>query len=148
MKLQISSRIAIYAVLELAAHGDKPLAASDIADAYGISTHHLSKVLHTIARAGLVKSVRGAGGGYVFAANPRRVTLGEIVALFEPIRSGSLEPGMPGGETPVGAALGTVLDEIDEIAEATLQSITVSTMLKRVAAAGDKRRRPATVSAG
>lgn len=130
MKLQIASRIAIYAVLELASAPGRSLSAAEIAAAYGVSTHHLSKVLHALGRAGLVRSVRGAGGGYVFTGNPRRVTLGDVVELFEPIRGDSADPNMPGTETPTGQALGRVLDEIDEIAEATMKSITISTMLK------------------
>ena len=132
MKLQIASRIAIYAILDLAADPERSRSAAEIADAYNVSIHHLSKVLHTLTRAGLVRSVRGAGGGYVFAANPRRTTLGDVVTLFEPIRGDAVASEIPGSETLAGVALGRVLDEIDEIAEATLYSITVSTMLKLV----------------
>ncbi|MCP4329691.1 MAG: Rrf2 family transcriptional regulator [Alphaproteobacteria bacterium] len=137
MKLQISSRLAVYAVLELAAEPGRQLSATEIGETYGISTHHLSKVLHTLGRAGLVRSVRGAGGGYQFCGNPKRTTLIDIIGLFEPVR-GDEPAGQAGYETAVGAALGIVLDEIDEIAEATLRSITISTMLKIVA----RQRRP------
>ena len=131
MKLQIASRLAIYAVLELAGDPGGQLSAAEIGGKYGISTHHLSKVLNVLGRAGLVKSVRGAGGGYQISGNPRRTTLMDVVSLFESVGGGD-EPPPPGAETAVGGALTQVLGEIDAIAEATLRSITIATMLKLV----------------
>ena len=132
MKLQISSRLAIYALLELAGDPDRQLSAADIGAKYGVSTHHLAKVMHTLGRAGLVKSVRGAGGGFAFSGNARRTTLLDVISLFEPVetvRSGDAEPGE---QTLEGAALRQLLDEIDENTWATFNSITISTMLKAV----------------
>ena len=139
MKLQIASRLAVYAILELAAAPERQLSAAEIGNKYGISTHHLAKVLHMLGRAGLVRSVRGAGGGYQFSGNAKRTTLMDIIQLFEAI--GEAEAGEPGEETEVGQALRQVLGEIDDITRATLSSITISTMLKlmqrRSADAGD-----------
>ena len=131
MKLQMASRLAIYAVLELAADPEAQLSAAEIGRTYGISTHHLSKVLHVLGRAGLVKSVRGAGGGYQISGNPRRTTLMDVVSLFESVAGGD-DPPPAGAGTAVGGALTQVLGEIDAIAEATLRSITIATMLKLV----------------
>jgi len=131
MKLQMASRLAIYAVLELAADPEAQLSAAEIGRAYGISTHHLSKVLHVLGRAGLVKSVRGAGGGYQISGNIRRTTLMDVVSLFESVGGGD-DPPPSGAGTAVGGALTQVLGEIDAIAEATLRSITIATMLKLV----------------
>jgi Rrf2 family protein len=131
MKLQMASRLAIYAVLELARDPEAQLSAAEIGRTYGISTHHLSKVLHVLGRAGLVKSVRGAGGGYQISGNIRRTTLMDVVSLFESV-GGADDPPPPGAGTAVGGALSQVLGEIDAIAEATLRSITIATMLKLV----------------
>ena len=49
-----------------------------------MSQHHLAKVLSELARAGVVESVRGVGGGYRFAGNLKRLTLMDIIRLFEP----------------------------------------------------------------
>ncbi len=133
MKLQTASRLAIYAILELAADPERQLSAGEIAQKYGISTHHLAKVLHGLRRAGLVHSVRGAGGGFRFAGNARRVTLMDVIALFEPLGADRGGPGEPGADTEIGRALGRVLDEIDATAEATLRSITIATCLKLTA---------------
>ena len=68
MKLQVSSRLAIYALMELADGRDRQVSVTEIGEKYGVSAHHLAKVMHTLGRAGLVRSIRGVGGGYVFCA--------------------------------------------------------------------------------
>ncbi len=132
MKLQIASRLAIYALLDLAAVADRQVSVADISEKYGISTHHLAKVMHTLGRANLVRAVRGAGGGYQFSGNAKRTTLLDIVQLFESFAQDEDAQTGPGGETDAGRALGQVLDEIDDIARATLGSITIATMLKLI----------------
>ena len=130
MKLQKATRFGLYAVLELAADPATQLSATDIAGRFGISSNHLAKVLRDLARAGLVDSSRGAGGGYRFSGNAKRTTLMDVINLFEDI--GADAPGAHdfGQETEIGASLGLVLDEIDDIARATFSSITIDTLLK------------------
>lgn len=128
MKLQTATRLGLYAVLELARDPARTLSSADLAERFGVSTHHLAKVLRTLAAAGFVQAERGASGGYRFTGNRRRVTLMDIVALFEP--APGRRPAEPGEQTEIGASLQRVLTEIDEIAEATLRSVSVETMLK------------------
>ena len=130
MKLQKNSLLALYSVLEFAADPTRHISAAEIADKYGVSPHHLAKVLNGLARAGIVESVRGVGGGYRFIGNARRLTLMDIIQTFE--QAGLPEGRPPASEelTPAGRALGAILSEIDEIAKATLNSITLSTTLR------------------
>jgi len=132
MRLQISSRLAIFALLELASDPDRQFSVAEIGRKYRISNHHLAKVMHVMGRAGLVRSVRGAGGGYQFSGNVRRVTLLDVIQLFEDLGSTDGDTGA-GGATGEGRALREVLDEIDDIARATFGSITIDTMLKMIA---------------
>jgi len=131
MKLQISSQLAIFALLELAAHPERQFSVAEIGEKYGVSHHHLAKVMHSLGRAGLVRSVRGVGGGYQFSGSVRRTTLLDIVEVFEALGSSDGDRGV-GKSTGAGRALRQVLNEIDEIARATLGSITIGTMLKLV----------------
>jgi Rrf2 family transcriptional regulator, nitric oxide-sensitive transcriptional repressor len=131
MRLQISSRLAIFAALELTAREGRQLSVAEIGEKYGVSSHHLAKVMHVMGRAGLVRSVRGAGGGYQFTANARRTTLLDVAQLFEDLNS--VEQGTAAADaTPEDQALREVLNEIDDIARATLGSITIATMHKLV----------------
>jgi Rrf2 family protein len=131
MKLQKNTSLALYSVLEFATDPDRHISAAEIADKYGVSSHHLAKVLSELARAGVVESVRGVGGGYKFAGNARRLTLMDVIRNFEDL-SPAIDRREPGELTPVGRALGVVLSEIDEIAKATFSSITLATMLRLI----------------
>ena len=130
MKLQKATMFGLYAVLELARDPDRQLSATDIADIYGISNHHLAKVLRDLGRAGLLDSVRGVGGGYRFSANARRTTLMDVISIFEDISSDQTNGREEGEGTDIGQALQLVVGEIDDIAKATFSSITIDTLLK------------------
>jgi len=143
MRLQISTQLAIFAILELTAREGEQLSVADIGEKYGVSSHHLAKVMHVMGRAGLVRSVRGAGGGYQFAGNTRRTTLLDLVQLFE--EPNSVEPGGGAAEaTAEGRALRQVLSEVDDISRATLGSITIATMRKLVDRVGNGRLKTAS----
>lgn len=133
MKLQKASQFALYAALELASDPERQLSAAEIAQKYGISTNHLAKVLRDLGRAGLVESVRGAGGGYRFSGNAKRVTLLDVIELFEELGPGAPNAAEPADATEIGRGLQRVLREIDDIARATLRSITLATLLKLMA---------------
>jgi len=130
VKLQKASLFALYAVLELASDPERQLSATDIADKYCISTHHLAKVLRTLVRSKLVQAVRGAGGGYRFAGTVNRTTLLDVIELFESLES-ELDmpmPGAPSGEAVV-EELQSITREIDDLTKAVLDSITLETAL-------------------
>jgi Rrf2 family protein len=130
MKLQKNTLLALYSVIEFAANPDRHLSTAEIAARHGVSVHHLAKVLSELARAGIVESVRGVGGGYRFAGNPRRLTLMDVIARFEDIDGG--RTGTADGATPAAQALAAIESEIDEMAKATFRSITLETMLRLI----------------
>jgi Rrf2 family protein len=126
LKLQTGTLLALYSVLEFAAEPRRQFSTAQIAERYGASVHHLAKVLGRLKRAGLVAAVRGAGGGYRFSGNAKRVTVLDVIELFErvgPERS-------RGKRLPQEDAVSVVLAEIDETARANFGSITLETMLK------------------
>ncbi|MCB1368949.1 MAG: Rrf2 family transcriptional regulator [Rhodobacteraceae bacterium] len=130
-KVQKSSRLAIYALIELAADPERQVSVSEIGEKYRVSAHHLAKVMHTLGRAGLVRSIRGVGGGYSFSGNARRTTLLDVINLFEDMSSDCKLTDRDAA-TPAEWALFDVSCEINDIARATLGSITLSTMLKQI----------------
>jgi len=136
--LQKSSRLAIYALVELAATPDRQVSVSEIGEKYRVSAHHLAKVMHTLGRAGLVRSTRGVGGGYSFSGNAKRTTLLDVISLFEDT-SDDCQLADPSAATSAEWVLFDVMCEIDDIAKATFGAITISTMLKQT----KRRRQPA-----
>lgn len=132
MRLQKNTSLALYSVLEFARTPERHIAAADIADKYGISAHHLAKVLAELARSGILASVRGAGGGYRFTGNAKRLTLMDIIQRFEDFGDPASTQRAANGATPVESALSAVLSEIDENAKATFRSITLTTMMRLI----------------
>jgi Rrf2 family protein len=130
--VQQSSRLAIYALIELAANPGRQLSAVEIGEKYRVSSHHLAKVLMTLGRAGLVQATRGVGGGYSFTGNAKRLTLLEIISLFEDTSTGC-KLADPSKATSEEWALFDISCEISEISMATYGSITIATMLKQIA---------------
>jgi Rrf2 family protein len=133
MRLQKNTELALYSVLDFASAPERHISAAEIADKHGVSPHHLAKVLAQLARSGIVSSVRGAGGGYRFSGNARRLTLMDIIGMFEELSPPhAAQHASPDGHTPVEQALDAVLSEIDSNARATFSSITLATMLRMI----------------
>ena len=141
MKLQQATRCAIWAILELASRPKEKVGAKELALTYGMSQNHLAKVLQTLTRAKIVSSIRGPGGGFTFCGNAKRLTLFDIISLFE--SDWPVEDVEHGTCSDVAIELHKVLGEVDRIISATLRSVTVETIIKN---ARRKEGRPSTIS--
>lgn len=141
--MQKSSRLAILALIELAANPERQISTAEIGEKYRVSAHHLAKVLLTLGRAGLVQSIRGVGGGYSFTGNARRVTLYDIISLFEDTEV-KCRLNDPADANPEEWALFDVTKEINDISNATYGSITLATMLMQI----EKRKKAQARRAG
>ena len=142
MKLQRATLLGLYAILELADQPDQQLSRQEIAEKFDVSSNHLSKVMRELGRAGLVEAVRGVGGGYQFCGNPKRTTLLDIINIFETYQLDIPGQRSPGRDTELGQALDTVFKEINETVQATLNSISISTLLMlkdRISQPGEER---------
>jgi Rrf2 family protein len=84
MQLSQSTEYAIHSLYYLALVGkDKLILVSEVAKAQNISESYLAKVFQALAKAGLIKSYRGAKGGYVLAQDPDQITFRKIVQVME-----------------------------------------------------------------
>ncbi len=86
--------------MSLALHGDDsgPTSVRDIAERTGLPQPYLEQILLALKGAGLVRSKRGVGGGYVLARDPEHIRLSEVVSAVEgPISLGDFgEPHQNG----------------------------------------------------
>lgn len=83
VKFSEASSIALHAMAILAGHADGYVSIQDIAARLPVSGHHLAKVLQRLARAGLVRSVRGPRGGFALRGDPAEVTLLQVHEAIE-----------------------------------------------------------------
>ena len=83
----ILSQTAVYA-LKAAMHlaesqGDGPVRVDDIAGALDVPRNYLSKILHLLARAGVLTSLRGPHGGFTLGKDAHDMPLSEVIAPFD-----------------------------------------------------------------
>lgn len=84
MKLSTKSEYGVRALVQIACNYDcGPLSLREISDRENISYQYLEQIFMDLRRDTLVKSVRGAKGGYVLARSPSEITVGDIVEAVE-----------------------------------------------------------------
>ena len=89
MKISTKGRYALRLMLDLAQnHRETAIALRDVSERQDISVKYLEQIVGLLSRSGLLKSVRGAQGGYLLARRPEEYTVGEILRITE----GSLAP--------------------------------------------------------
>lgn len=88
MKISTKGRYALRMMLEFALHPNQCTKINQVAERQQISEKYLEQIVTILSRAGYVKSMRGAQGGYRLARDPSEYTVGMILRLTE----GSLAP--------------------------------------------------------
>ena len=84
MKISTKGRYALRLMLDVALHSHgAAVPLRDVAQRQEISDKYLEQIVTQLSRAGLVRSVRGAGGGYLLTREPEEYTVGEILRVLE-----------------------------------------------------------------
>jgi Rrf2 family iron-sulfur cluster assembly transcriptional regulator len=150
VKVSTRGDYASRALLSLALHAGhtQPTSVRDIADRTGLPQPYLEQILLALKGAGLVRSKRGVGGGYVLARAPEDITLSEIVSAVEgPIVAGDFgEPHQNGACDHEGqCVLLAVWADVGEHMRRHLDSFTLADMVLR--ANGGRAEAPADTPA-
>ncbi|ALS27041.1 Rrf2 family transcriptional regulator [Paenibacillus cisolokensis] len=84
MKISTKGRYGLTIMMELAAKfGEGPTSLKSIAERNQLSEHYLEQLVAPLRNAGLVKSIRGAYGGYVLSREPESITAGDVIRILE-----------------------------------------------------------------
>ncbi len=83
MKFSTRSKYGLKALLEIAVAEDKCVSLQSISNKLGISVNYLEQIIAVLKKQGIVKSIRGAKGGYVLAKDIDEITLGEVLRVLE-----------------------------------------------------------------
>lgn len=84
MKITTKGRYGLTIALELAREvGNGPISLRSIAKKKNLSEHYLEQLIGPLRNAGLVKSIRGAHGGYILNGDPKQITAGDIIRTLE-----------------------------------------------------------------
>jgi Rrf2 family transcriptional regulator, cysteine metabolism repressor len=84
MKISTKGRYGLTIMIELAKkYGEGPTSLKTIAQANDLSEHYLEQLISPLRNAGLVKSIRGAYGGYILGDIPSKITSGDVIRVLE-----------------------------------------------------------------
>lgn len=135
MGITKSTRYALYAAAEMAVAGNAPTTVAAVAQRYGIPEGALAKAFQQLVRAGLAAGTRGIGGGYRLTRPASKVTVLDVIRVFERRREikGCLLHDRPGQLCPKAAACGVqwLFAEVDELVRSTYESVTLQTLVRR-----------------
>jgi Rrf2 family nitric oxide-sensitive transcriptional repressor len=107
MRLTGFTDYALRVLMYVGAKGESLSTVEEIADTYGISRHHLTKVVHRLGQLGYLETLRGKRGGIRLARDPGEINLGAVVRQTEDELA--LVPCLPGGGPPCRLAPACVL---------------------------------------
>ena len=83
MRLTSFTDYGLRMLMRMASAPDRPFSTADLAAEFGLSRNHLSKIMQRLARAGIVETRRGGGGGAMLARPAADFHLGEVIAVLE-----------------------------------------------------------------
>jgi Rrf2 family cysteine metabolism transcriptional repressor len=84
MKLSTKGRYGVKAMVDLAInYGEEPVSIKSISERQSISEYYLEQLFSTLRRAELIKSIRGAQGGYILNRSPQEITIHEVIEVLE-----------------------------------------------------------------
>lgn len=83
MRLTSFTDYGLRMLMRMASQPEQGFSTADLAEEFGLSRNHLTKIMQRLARAGIVETRRGAGGGAFLCMPAENIRLGEIVELLE-----------------------------------------------------------------
>lgn len=83
MRLTAFTDYGLRMLMRLASAPDRAFSTAELADEFGLSRNHLTKIMQRLARGGIVQTRRGGGGGAALARDPADIRLGAVVRLLE-----------------------------------------------------------------
>lgn len=135
MEISCKSEYALLALLELAAiyNSGEPLQIRQISAQQNIPDRYLEQLLATLRRGGIIRSQRGAKGGYLLAREPWKITLFEVVACLEgfDVQMAEPDPSAKSTKTLEGAVICEIWHEANQAANAVLQKYTLQDLSDR-----------------
>lgn len=140
MKISTKGRYGLRAFIDLAIYSEEaPVSINSISARQDISERYLEQLMAKLKKAGLVKSIRGAGGGYVLARKAEEISAGEVLRALE----GSLEPVVcaafhPEEECSVKESCVTkyVWQKLNESMTQAVDEIKISTLVEKSRSTG------------
>lgn len=132
MELSCKTEYALLALLELAGHYNEsePLQIRQMAAEQNIPDRYLEQLLATLRRGGLVRSQRGAKGGYLLAREPWKITLLDVVSCLEGMDSQVKEKDNA-PKSLENVVVGEIWQEVHQAVNSVLQQHTLQDLCEK-----------------
>lgn len=133
MQLSAYSDYALRVLIQTALRRPHRITVDEVAVTFGISRHHLVKIVHDLGRNGYLQTQRGIGGGFTLGPEPEDIRVGDVVRLCEETDTviDCIErPGQPCRLYPACRLKG-VLDEAAVAFFAVLDNYTLADLIKQ-----------------
>ncbi len=132
MKISKKSRYGITALIDLAMNSkDGHVALSHIAERNGISLQYLEQVFASLRRVGMIKSIKGAQGGYLLNKPTKNITVAEIIETLDGTYHIESEEGAANSENPaIAITIQTIIiDKVNSKMDEILLNITLDDLV-------------------
>ena len=136
-KFPVKVTYGIMATIELARQdASTPLQAKVIAKRQGIPARFIEQILQRLKQAGIVRSLRGAQGGYTLAQHPSQISLADLVnsmngAASEPSIKNWADDGHPENRQVPKALLSSIWQQVQEAEQAVLRVISLQKLAEQ-----------------
>ncbi|MDD3141720.1 MAG: Rrf2 family transcriptional regulator [Lachnospiraceae bacterium] len=142
MKLSTKGRYGLRALIDLAQYSEvEPVSINSISTRQGISERYLEQLMSMLKKAGLIKSIRGASGGYILSKEASEISVGDVLRALE----GNLEPvecsgfySKEGCEAADGCVTKYVWQKINDSINQTVDEIMLDQLVKESKAMPEK----------
>lgn len=143
MKISTKGRYGLRALIDLAKFSEiEPVSINSIATRQGISERYLEQLMTLLKKAGLIKSIRGAGGGYVLAKDIKEISVGDVLRALEgslePVECAAFHPDAP-CEASGGCVTKYVWQRINESINKTVDEISLEQLVNESKGVQDEK---------
>ena len=131
MRLTTKSRYAVSALIELSfLQSNGPVSLSDISENQNIELNYLEQIFRKLRIAGIVKSIRGRNGGYLYDKDPTSITVKEIMHAVDEVLDARKCNGSSSCHNGKKCSTHDLWNELNGIVENYLDKITIDSLVE------------------